>query len=70
MMKEFILKLKKVRGKTDKENFDAKRTLEDGAGDVRSSEFFDDSKPEQSRAGDLYRKYRRSAKPKFLISGR
>ena len=79
MMKEFILKLKKVRGKTDKENFDAKRTLEDGAGDVRSSEFFDDSKPEQSGAGTkrfgdsfehLYRKYRRSAKPKFLISGR
>ena len=79
MMKEFILKLKKVRGKTDKENFDAKRTLEDGAGDVRSSEFFDDSKPEQRGAGTkrfgdsfehLYRKHRRLAKPKFLISGR
>ena len=30
-------KIEKVRGKTDKKNFDAKRTLEDGAGDARSS---------------------------------
>ena len=61
-------KIEKVRGKTDKENFDAKRTLEDGAGDSRSSQFFDDSKPEQNGAGTkryrdsfeyLYRKYRR-----------
>ena len=69
-------KIEKVRGKTDKENFDAKRTLEDGASNARSSEFFDDSKPEQNgtgtkRYGDsfehIYRKYsRRSAKPKFL----
>ena len=35
-------------GKTDKENFDAKRTLEDGASNARSTEFFDDSKPEQN----------------------
>ena len=68
-------KMNKVRGKTDKANFDAKKTLEDGACDARPSEFFDDSKPEQSGAGtkryedyfeQLYRKYRRSAKPKFL----
>ena len=63
-------KMNKVRGKTDKANFDAKKTLEDGACDARPSEFFDDSKPEQSGAGTkrygdsfehLYRKYRRSA---------
>ena len=71
-------KIEKVRGKTDKENFDAKRTLEDGASDARSSEFFTDSKSEQNGAGTkrygdsfehLYRKHRRSARPKFL-SGR
>ena len=63
-------KINKVRGKTDNENFDAKKTLEDGADDARTSEFFDDSKPQQSGAGTkiygdsfehLYRKYRRSA---------
>ena len=68
-------KIEKVRGKTDKENFDAKKTLEDGASNVRSSELFDDSKSEQNGAGTkrygdsfehLYRKYRKSAKPKFL----
>ena len=71
-------KIEKVRGKTDKENFDAKRTLGDGASNARSSKFFDDSKPEQNRAGTkrngdsfehLYRKHRRPARPKFL-SGR
>ena len=74
----FYFKIEKVRGKTDKENFDAKRTLEDGASNARSSEFFDDSKSEQNGAGTkrygdsfehLYRKHRRSANPKFL-SGR
>ena len=64
-------KIEKVRGKTDKENFDAKRTLENGV-------FLNDSKPEQNGAGTkrygdsfehLYRKYRRSERPKFL-SGR
>ena len=69
-------KIEKVRGKTDKENFDAKKTLEDGTSNARSSEFFNDLKPEQNgtrtkRYGHsfehLYRKYsRRSAKPKFL----
>ena len=43
-------KIEKVRGKTDKENFDAKRTLEDGASNARSSESFDDSKSEQNGA--------------------
>ena len=44
-------KIEKVRGKTDKENFDAKRTLEDDASNVRPSELFDDSKSEQNGAG-------------------
>ena len=39
-------KIEKVGGKTDKENFDAKRTLEDSASNTRSNEFFDDSKSE------------------------
>ena len=68
-------KIEKVRGNNDKENFDAKRILDDGSSDVRSNEFFNNSKPEQSGAGTkkygdsfehLYRKHRRSAKPKFL----
>ena len=68
-------KIEKVRGNTNRENFDAKRTLEDGASDARSSEFFRDSKSEQIGAGTkrygnsfehLYRKYRKSARPKFL----
>ena len=68
-------KIEKVRGKTDKENFDAKRTLEDGASDAGSSEFFADSESEQNGAGTkrhgdsfehLFRKYRRTARPKFL----
>ena len=68
-------KIEKVRGKTDKKNFDAKRTLEDGASDARSSEFFAYPESEQNvtgtkRHGDsfehLYRKCRRSARPRFL----
>ena len=72
---EIYFKIEKVRGNNDKENFDAKRILDDGSSDVRSNEFFNNSKPEQSGAGTkkygdsfehLYRKHRRSAKPKFL----
>ena len=69
-------KIEKVRGKTDKENFDAKRTLEDGTSNARLNEFFDDLKPEQNGAGTkryghssehFYRKHsRQSARPKFL----
>ena len=44
-------KVEKVRGKTDKENFDTKKTLEDGTNNTRSSEFFTDSKPEQNGTG-------------------
>ena len=74
--KRIYFKIEKVRGKTDKENFDAKKTLEDGTSNARSSEFFYNSKSEQNgtgtkRYGDsfelLFRKRsRRSAKPKFL----
>ena len=68
-------KIEKVRGKTDKENFDAKRTLEDGTSDAGSSKFFTDAKSRDvntgtKRYGDsfehLYRKHKKSARPKFL----
>ena len=44
-------KIEKVRGKTDKENFDAKKTLEDDTSNARSSEFLDNSKSEQTGTG-------------------
>ena len=68
-------KIEKVRGKTDKENFDAKRTLEDGASNARSNELFNNAKSEHVNAGTkrygdsfehLYRRNRKSARPKFL----
>ena len=71
---EIYFKIEKVRGNTYNENFDAKKTLEDGASDARPNEL-GDSESEQNGAGTkrygdafehLYRKYRRSAKPKFL----
>ena len=43
---EIYFKIEKVRGKADKESFDAKRTLEDDASDARSSEYFTVSKSE------------------------
>ena len=75
-------KIEKVRGNNDKENFDAKRILENGTGNVRSDGIFAASKPEQDGAGagtirpgnkrfgdsfeNLYRRKQKSAKPKFL----
>ena len=72
-------KIEKVRGNNDKENFDAKIILEDGTGNVRSDGIYAASKPEQDGAGagairpgnkrfgeNLYRRKRKSAKPKFL----
>ena len=44
-------KIEKVRGKTDKEKFHAKRTLKDGATIGRLSKYFDDSKPEKNGGG-------------------
>ena len=70
-----FFKIEKVRRKTDKENFDAKRTLEDGASGTGSSKFFNDAKSEHVNAGTirfgnsfehLYRKHRKSARAKFL----
>ena len=66
-------KIESLRGKTEKENFDAKKTLEDGASYDRFSKNFSITKPEQTgtgkRHGDsiepLYRRDRKSAKPKF-----
>ena len=72
MRKGFILKLKKLEVRL------IKKTLEDDASQARSSKLFTDSKSEQNGAGTkrygesfehLYRKYRRSVRPKFL-SGR
>ena len=68
-------KIEKIRGKTDKENFDAKRTVEDGVSNAGSSEFFPDAKLEHVSTGTkryrnsfehLYRKDGKSARPKFL----
>ena len=72
-------KIEKVRGKTDKENFDTKRTLEDGASNARSNKFFDDSKSEQNGAGTkryghsfeyLSRKHSRGSARRKFLSGR
>ena len=70
-------KIEKIRGRTDRENFDAKKTLEDGTSNVRFSQILSDAKPEPEptgagtkRHGDsiehLHRRDRKSAKPKFL----
>ena len=68
-------KIEKVRGKTDKENFNAKRSLEDGASNAGSNKFFTDAKSGDVTAGTkrygdsfehLYRNHRKSARPKFL----
>ena len=67
-------KIEKVRGKIEKENFDAKKTLEDGTSNGRFSKILSISKSEQSRAGKrhgdsieyLFRRDRKSARPRFL----
>ena len=77
-----VFKIEKVRGNNSKENFHAKRILEDGTGNVRSDGIYVASKPEQDGAGagairpgnkrfgdsfeKLYRRKRKSAEPKFL----
>ena len=67
---------KRVRGKTEKENFDAKKTLEDSASNDRLSNISSISKSEQTGAGaekrqrdsieHLYRRDRKSTRRKFL----
>ena len=67
-------KIERVRGKTEKENFDAKKTLEHGPM-IDFQEIFSISKSGQTgepgkRHGDsiehLYKRDRKSARPKFL----
>ena len=72
--KEIYFKIERVRGKTEKENFDSKKILEDGASNDRLSKIFSISKSEQTGAGagkrhghsieHFYRRDRKSARPK------
>ena len=69
-------KIERVRGKTEKENFDAKKTLEDSASNDRLSNISSISKSEQTGAGaekrqrdsieHLYRRDRKLTRRKFL----
>ena len=68
-------KIEKVRGKTQKESFDAKKILEDGTSDDRLSKMFRVSKQPAQRGGAkrhadsdeyFFRRARKSARPKFL----
>ena len=78
-MRGFILRLKELEGRQKKRTYDAKKLLEDGASNDRLSKSLSISKSEQTGAeagkghGDsiehLYRRDRKSARPKFL-SGR
>ena len=70
----------KVTANSDRENFDAKRILEDGTSNARPDGIFA-AEPEQSETGtiragikrfgdcfeNLYRRNRKTAKPKFLL---
>ena len=51
MIMAFILKSKKLKVRLIKKILTQKKTVEDGASNVRSSELFDDSKSEQNGAG-------------------
>ena len=70
------MKIEKFRGKTDKESFETKKTLEDETGNDRLSKIFTISNQQRGgrkRHSDsdeyLSQKARKSARPKFL-SGR
>ena len=68
-------KIKRVREKTDKENFDTKKTLEGGASNDRLSKIFSITKSEQTGTGarkrhedsieHLHRRDRKSSRPNF-----
>ena len=72
--------IEKVTANSDRENFDAKRILEDGTSNARPDGIFA-AEPEQSETGtiragikrfgdcfeNLYRRNRKTAKPKFLL---
>ena len=72
-------KVERVREKNKKENFDAKKTLEDGTSNDRLSKIFSISSAEQTGAGaekihgdsieHFYRRDKKSARPKFLSEG-
>ena len=72
-------KIEKVRGQNDKENFNAKKILENGTSDIESNRFRGPSKSEQDGGGiksgnkrsshsfeNFYGRKRKSAIPKFL----
>ena len=76
---KIYFKIEKVRGHNDKENFDAKKLLENGTGDTESDRLYDFPKSEQNGGGlqpgnkrssdsfaNFYSRKRRSARPKFL----
>ena len=72
--------IEKVTANSDRENFDAKRILEDGTSNARPDGIFA-AEPEQSETGtiragikrfgdsfeNLYRRNRKTTKPKFLL---
>ena len=49
--KKIYFKIEKVRGKTDSENFDAKKTLENGTSNVRFRELLTNTKPDTKQTG-------------------
>ena len=79
LAKKIYFKIEKVRGHNDKENFDAKKLLENGTSDTESDRLYDLPKSEQNGRGiqsgnkrssdcfaNFYSRKRRSARPKFL----
>ena len=72
----FYFKIERVRVKTEKENFGAKKTLGDGTSNDRLSKMFSILKSEQTGAGaekrhgdsieHLCRRDGKSARPKFI----
>ena len=79
LAKKIYFKIEKVRGHNDKENFDAKKLLENGTNDTESDRLYDLPKSEQNGRGlqpgnkrssdslaNFYSRKRISARPKFL----
>ena len=76
---KIYFKIEKVRGHNEKENFDAKKLLEDDTESVESNRLYDLSKSEQNGIGlqsgnkrscnsfaNFYSRKRKSARPKFI----
>ena len=79
LAKKIYFKIEKVRGHNDKENFDAKKLLENGTSDTESDRLYDLPKSEQNGRGlqpgnkrssdslaNFYSRKRISARPKLL----